>query len=70
MNAYIEPCFIPRGMTKEELIKYRNKAFREFYLQPRIIFSYLFSIRSMKQVSNIFKGIKALFKLLIKNKHE
>jgi radical SAM superfamily enzyme YgiQ (UPF0313 family) len=66
MNAYIEPCFIPNGMTKQELIKYRNKAFREFYLQPRVIFSYLISVRSVKQLVNIVKGVAALFKLLIK----
>lgn len=66
MNAYAEPCFIPYGMTKEELIEYRNKAFRQFYLQPRIIFSYLVSIRTTKQCVTIIKGATALFKLLIK----
>jgi len=66
MNAYTEPCFIPRGMTKDELVRYRNKAFREFYLQPRVIFSYLIAIRSIKQSVTIIKGIAALMKLLIR----
>lgn len=68
MNAYVEPCFIPHGMAKDELIKYRNRAFREFYTQPKIILSYLISIRSAKQIAAVIKGIAALLKLLVKNK--
>lgn len=63
MNAYTEPCFIPYGMTKEEIIYYRNKAMREFYLQPRIIFAYLVSVKSAKQIFTIIKGLIALLKL-------
>jgi len=66
MNAYTEPSFIPYGMTREQLIEYRDRAFREFYLQPRIILAYLFSIRSGKQIATIIKGALALLKLLIK----
>ena len=66
LNAYIEPCFIPYGMSKGQLIKYRNMAFWEFYLQPRIIVSYLLSIKTMKQFANIIKGGIALLKLSIK----
>jgi len=69
LNAYVEPCFIPYGMTKEELIKYRNMAFNEFYLQPRIIFAYLTSVRSLKQVAAIANGALALLKLLFKKKN-
>lgn len=68
LNAYVEPCFIPYGMTKEELVKYRNMAFREFYLQPRIIFAYLVSIRSLKQVMAIVNGGLALLVMLFKKK--
>jgi len=68
MNAYTEPCFVPYGISKEELIKYRNTAFREFYLQPRVIFAYLTSIRSVRQIMTIVKGLAALLKLLCKNK--
>ena len=33
--------FVPKGLTKKKLDDYQKKAFREFYLRPRIIFSYL-----------------------------
>ena len=69
MNAYTGPCFIPNGITKDELIEYRDKAFIEFYLQPRIVFSYIGSIKTMKQFVTIIKGGFALLKLLIKKKN-
>lgn len=33
--------FVPWGLNKKELDDYQKQAFREFYLRPRIIFSYL-----------------------------
>lgn len=68
MNAYTSPCFIPYNMTKDELIRFRNKAISEFYLQPRVFLSYLFSMRNARQFMAMFKGVIALFRLIIKNK--
>lgn len=65
MNAYTEPCFVPYGLTKRDLIKWRKKAYREFYLRPKIIFSYLSQIRSPRQIAVLFKGFFALLKLWV-----
>lgn len=66
MNAYAGPCFIPYGMTKGQLLAWRNRAFMEFYLRPKTMFRYLASIRSLKQLAAIARGALALFKLSIK----
>jgi len=63
MNAYTEPCFTPYGLTKRDLIKWRKKAYREFYLRPKIVFSYLSQIRSPRQILILFKGFFSLLKL-------
>lgn len=51
---YFEPTFIPFGMSKEEIIYYYRLAYREFYLRPRVIFSYLLRIRSIKYAKQLF----------------
>jgi len=63
MNAYVAPCFVPYGLTKEDLVKYRKKAHREFYLRPKIIFSYLSQIRKPSQILVLIKGFLSLLKL-------
>ena len=49
MNEY-NVTFIPSGLTEEMLVKYHKKAFREFYLRPRIILSYLKRMRRWRLV--------------------
>ena len=68
LNSYQEPPFVPYGLTKEQIVVYRNKAFKEFYLQPRIILSYLLYIRNRKQLTAIIKGVLSLLKLVKINK--
>ena len=46
MGVFKEPVFIPRGLTKKDLIKWNKRGFVSFYLQPRIILSYLLQLRS------------------------
>lgn len=49
MNEY-NVTFIPNGLTEEMLVKYHKKAFREFYLRPRIILSYLRRMRHLELI--------------------
>jgi len=63
MNAYVEPCFIPYGITKQEMIKYRKLAYFQFYLRPKIIFSHLSQIENPKQIIILIKGFLSLLKL-------
>jgi radical SAM superfamily enzyme YgiQ (UPF0313 family) len=69
MGVFKEPCFIPYGLTKEVLIKYQKKAFWQFYLQPRVIISYLRALKSFSDFFNFFKtGFGVALSLIIKRK--
>jgi len=63
MNAYVEPCFIPYGITKKDMTKYRKLAYFEFYLRPKIVFSHLSQIKNPKQIIILIKGFLSLVKL-------
>lgn len=45
-----EPVFVPFDLTKEDLYHYSKKAFRKFYLKPRIMISYLKRLRNIGQL--------------------
>lgn len=42
--------FVPKGLTKKDLVEYSNKAMKRFYYRPRIIFQYLKRIRSFRHL--------------------
>jgi radical SAM superfamily enzyme YgiQ (UPF0313 family) len=42
--GFWEPVFIPKGITKEELIAGHRRMFRKFYLRPAVIARYLVKI--------------------------
>lgn len=56
MSVFKEPVFIPNGLTKKDLITWNKKAFWSFYLQPRIIMSYLTKIRSLNELKVMLIG--------------
>jgi len=74
MSVFKEPIFIPHGLTKEELIKWNKKAFWSFYLQPRIILSYLTQIRGISEIRMMLLGgitlVKWKVKELFTSKHK
>jgi len=40
-----DPVFVPKGMTKEELISLQKQAYKEFYLRPQLLWRHLKSMR-------------------------
>ncbi len=66
MGVFKEPIFIPHGLTREEMIKWKKKAFWSVYLQPRIILSYLIEARSIKKLKMMLIGGTTLIKWKIK----
>ena len=48
--------FIPYGLSKGILEKYRKKAFLKFYLRPKVIFSYLKNIRYFSDIRKMIIG--------------
>ncbi len=59
------PVFIPETLTQKTLERYYRKAFREFYLRPKIIWSYLKMVRSMKHLLHLLRGLRGLLSLLL-----
>ena len=39
--GFWDPVFIPKGMTKEQLIENHRRMYRKFYLRPSIFLRYL-----------------------------
>lgn len=52
------PVFIPRGLNRKILERYMKKAILDFYLRPRIIFSYLSNI-------NKYSGLRTIRRLFL-----
>lgn len=55
LNAW-RPVFIPRGLTKDDLLRYSNEFHRRFFLRPKVILSYASKIRSWKHLWVYFQG--------------
>lgn len=53
-------------LSSEELIKLRNKAYKQFYLRPQYILSRLFKIRTIEQLKFYTKGALGVFTIIKK----
>ncbi len=59
------PLFIPEALTRKTLESYYRKAFREFYLRPKIIWSYLKMVQSPRHLLHLLRGFRGLLSLLL-----
>jgi radical SAM superfamily enzyme YgiQ (UPF0313 family) len=59
--------FIPHTMTREEIAKLRQLAFKRFYSRPGYVIRRLLALRSVTDVTAIAKGARSMFWLWIKN---
>ena len=50
------PVFVPRGMTKAQLVDASQRALRAFYLRPMTILRYLMRIRSLGGLRDVAKS--------------
>ncbi len=55
-----KPYFIPDDMKEDDLIKFKRKAYLEFYLRPRIIWAILKNLKLGKVANNFRVFIKLL----------
>ncbi len=55
MNEY-NIVFTPNGLTRELLEKYHKKAFKDFYLRPKVVLSYLKRMRGLKTSLELSKA--------------
>lgn len=61
-----QPILVQDNMTKEDLIHYQKKAFREFYLRPKYFFHKIKQMRSKEALKMAYHGVRILFRILIK----
>ena len=62
-----EIVFKPHGLTKEYLAGTRKQALMDFYLNPRIIFSYIKRIKSWRQAQALILSAYYLFRYIFTN---
>jgi len=58
----LPPLNLP-GLPAEKILYWQKKAYREYYLSPKYIWSKLTSIKSWVDVKNIYNGAKLFFNL-------
>lgn len=61
LNFYV-PVFIPRGLTKEDLVSHHKKTYRMFYLRPRVIVRYIWRFRQPKLLLQLIRSFFMLLK--------
>lgn len=59
--TYQGAAFIPRTMTREQILDLRQKAFRMFYSRPSFIVKRLLSIRNWDDLGAVVKAGRSLF---------
>lgn len=60
------PEFIPYGLTKEDLIYYYKKAYREFYLRPKTILYFLKKFRRRELRKKLIRSGFSFLRFLLK----
>jgi len=54
--------FLPEGMSKEDLLISHTGTLKEFYRQPRVLWSYITRLRSFAQIRQLYRSWRALLK--------
>ncbi len=63
--TYQGAAFVPHSMTREEIVRLRQIAFRRFYGRPRFLIRRLLSIRTIHDLSVSIKGLRSLVSLYL-----
>jgi len=54
------PVYVPKGMTKEELVEVTKSAFRQYYLRPSMVVKHIKNIRSFEDLERYFEIFKVI----------
>ena len=60
---YNDVVFLPKDMTKEQLLNLHKKAYKEFYLRPRYIIKSIKRLKSLTSIKQTIAGFKTLIKV-------
>ena len=66
--AHQRITFIPKGLTEEQLVGASKRAFREFYLRPKIIWSILPRLASMRGIRFSFTAFVVFLRTIFRKK--
>lgn len=64
-RTYQSAAFVPYTMTRDEILKLRQIAFRRFYTRPKFLFRRLCQMRSWNDFLVNLQGLKSLFWILV-----
>ena len=53
-----KPLFIPHGMTAQQLVDFKKKAYKSFYSHPYRIYKLLCEIRGWSDIKRFYKGFR------------
>jgi len=59
-NFLENPIYVPKGLTKEQLMKMHKKAYSSFYLRPNYILKRFLEVRSLEDVKRLYAGFRAI----------
>ena len=65
--TYQGAAFVPHSMTREEIAKLRQIAFKRFYSRPGYVLRRILALRSLTDVRAVVKGAKSMFWLWVRN---
>jgi radical SAM superfamily enzyme YgiQ (UPF0313 family) len=54
-----KPLFVPKGLTAQQLIDFKKRAYKSFYLHPYRIYKLLSEIRGWTDIKRLYKGLMA-----------
>jgi hypothetical protein len=63
--TYQGAAFIPHTMTRDEIHRLRQIAFRKFYLRPSFLFRKLLDLHSVNDIAVVMKSAKSLLWLAL-----
>lgn len=64
-RTYQSAAFTPHTMSRDEILKLRQIAFRRFYTRPKFLFRRLLQMRNLNDLRVNLKGIQSLLSILL-----
>jgi len=59
-NFLENPIYVPKGITKEQLLKMHKRAYWSFYLRPKYLLKRLLETRNFDDVKRLYIGFKTI----------